>query len=202
MPTWWTEWSPTPTAVIHAAAESHVDRSIDDPGAFLRTNVIGTQVVLEASPRARRPDADAFDGRGLRAGRPDDSVFDEDARAAPASPYAASKAAADLLCSAYVVTYGAPVTVVRGTNAFGPRQIERVMPTFAICALEGAPVPVYGDGQAAARVPVRPDWVASGAHGARSRRARRASTTSAAGSSSRTWSSRDGSARWPACPSR
>ena len=59
-------------------------------------------------------------------------------RSQPASPYAASKAAADLLCSAYVVTYGAPVTIVRGTNAFGPRQIERVVPTFSICALEGA----------------------------------------------------------------
>ena len=147
-------------AVIHAAAESHVDRSIDDPGSFLRTNVIGTQAVLEASAqrtacacscsRPTRSTARAIRVTGL---------FDETHPLEPASPYAASKAAADLLCSAYVVTYGAPVTIVRGTNAFGPRQIERVMPTFSICALEGRPVPVYGEGRQRREFLYVTDWV-------------------------------------------
>ncbi len=146
-------------AVIHAAAESHVDRSIDDPAAFLRTNVIGTQAVLEASRR--------YDVRMLMLstdevygpGDPDDSVFDETHPLRPISPYAASKAAADLLCTAYVATYGAPVAIVRGTNAFGPRQIERVMPTFAICALEGRSLPVYGEGRQRREFLYVTDWV-------------------------------------------
>jgi dTDP-glucose 4,6-dehydratase len=145
--------------VIHAAAESHVDRSIDDPGEFLRTNVSGTQVVLEATRahdvRMLMLSTDEVYGPG----RPDDSVFDETHALQPASPYAASKAAADLLCSAYVLTYGAPVTIVRGTNAFGPRQIERVMPTFSICALEGLPVPVYGAGRQRREFLFVTDWV-------------------------------------------
>lgn len=146
-------------SVIHAAAESHVDRSIDDPGAFLRTNVIGTQAVLEASRkhdvRMLMLSTDEVYGPG----DPDDGVFDEGSPLRPASPYAASKAAADLLCSAYVVTYGAPVTVVRGTNAFGPRQIERAVPTFSICALEGRSVPVYGEGRQRREFLYVTDWI-------------------------------------------
>jgi len=145
--------------VIHAAAESHVDRSIDDPGEFLRTNVSGTQVVLEASRRHDVRMLMLSTDEVYGPGRPDDSVFDETHALQPASPYAASKAAADLLCSAYVVTYGAPVTIVRGTNAFGPRQIERVMPTFSICALEGAAVPVYGEGRQRREFLFVTDWV-------------------------------------------
>ena len=90
---------------------------------------------------------------------PDGGVFEEDHALAPRSPYAASKAAADLLCGAYVATYGADVTVVRGTNAFGPRQIERVIPTYAICALEGRPVPVYGQGRQRREFLFVQDWV-------------------------------------------
>jgi dTDP-glucose 4,6-dehydratase len=145
-------------SVIHAAAESHVDRSIDDPGSFLRTNVLGTQVVLEAARthdvRMLMLSTDEVYGPG----DPGDGSFDESHPLEPASPYAASKAAADLLCSAYVVTYGAPVTIVRGTNAFGPRQIERVMPTFSICALEGRPVPVYGEGRQRREFLYVTDW--------------------------------------------
>ncbi len=148
-------------SVIHGAAESHVDRSIDDPGAFLRTNVLGTQAVLEASRkhdvRMLMLSTDEVYGPG----DPGDSVFDEDHPLRPASPYAASKAAADLLCSAYVVTYGAPVTTVRGTNAFGPRQIERVVPTFSICALEGRSVPVYGEGRQRREFLYVTDWTAA-----------------------------------------
>jgi dTDP-glucose 4,6-dehydratase len=133
-------------AVIHAAAETHVDRSIDDPRAFFESNVIGTQAVLEAVRRARirmlMISTDEVYGPGDEAG----GLFDEDAPMRPRSPYAASKAAADLACQAYVATYGVDVTVVRGTNAFGPRQIERVVPTYSVNALEGRPVPVYGEG--------------------------------------------------------
>ena len=148
-------------AVIHAAAESHVDRSIDEPASFLRANVIGTQSVLDAvaahSVRMVMLSTDEVYGPG-EAG---DDVFDEDHPLRPTSPYAASKAAADLLCGAYVSTYGAPVVIVRGTNAFGPRQIERVVPTFAICALEGRPVPVYADGRQRREFLYVTDWVAA-----------------------------------------
>ncbi|MGZ4152152.1 MAG: dTDP-glucose 4,6-dehydratase [Actinomycetota bacterium] len=146
-------------AVIHAAAESHVDRSIDDPASFLRTNVLGTQVVLDAcrelDARMLMLSTDEVYGPG----EPGVGAFDERDPLRPASPYAASKAAADLLCSAYVTTYATRVTVVRGTNAFGPRQIERVVPTFAICALEGRPVPVYGEGRERREFLYVSDWV-------------------------------------------
>ena len=134
-------------AVIHAAAEAHVDRSIDEARAFLQTNLMGTQSVLEAvraaGIRMLMISTDEVYGAGDR----DGGTFSEDAPVSPRSPYALSKAAADLLCSVYRTTYGVDVTVVRGTNAYGPRQIERVVPTFAICALEGLPVPVYGAGE-------------------------------------------------------
>jgi dTDP-glucose 4,6-dehydratase len=133
-------------AVIHAAAESHVDRSIDAARGFLESNVMGTQSVLEAARdggvRMLMISTDEVYGEGAREG----GSFTEDAPIAPRSPYAASKAAADLLCAAYRTTYGVDVTVVRGTNAYGPRQIERVIPTFTISALEGSPIPVYADG--------------------------------------------------------
>ena len=133
-------------AVIHAAAESHVDRSIDAARGFLESNVMGTHAVLEAvraaGCRMLMISTDEVYGEGARAG----GTFTEDAAIAPRSPYAASKAAADLLCAAYRTTYGVAVTVVRGTNAYGPRQIERVIPTFTISALESLPIPVYGDG--------------------------------------------------------
>ena len=133
--------------VVHAAAESHVDRSIDTPREFLVSNVIGTEAVLEASrasgTRMLMVSTDEVYGAGDTAG----GHFLEDHPLAPRSPYAASKAAADLLCQAYVATYGADVTVVRGTNAYGPRQIERVVPTYTIAALEGRPLPVYGQGK-------------------------------------------------------
>ena len=135
-------------------------------------------------------------------GRPDDSVFDETHALQPASPYAASKAAADLLCSAYVVTYGAPVTIVRGTNAFGPRQIERVVPTFSICALEGAAVPVYGAGRQRREFLFVTDWVARRAHGARARRARRHLQHRRRVRTGEPGPWRGGSASWRARPSR
>jgi len=145
--------------VIHAAAESHVDRSIDEARGFLESNLMGTQAVLEAVRDARvrmlMISTDEVYGAGAREG----GTFGEDAPIAPRSPYAASKAAADLLCAAYRATYDVDVTVVRGTNAYGPRQIERVIPTFAICALEGLPLPVYASGEERREFLHVHDWV-------------------------------------------
>ena len=147
--------------VIHAAAETHVDRSIDDPVGFVASNVLGTQSVLEAA-RARgvrllMVSTDEVYGPG----DPQGGLFDEDHPLRPQSPYAASKAAADLLCQAAVTTYDQNVTIVRGTNAFGPRQIERVIPTYAVNALEGRPVPVYGEGKQRREFLYVTDWVAA-----------------------------------------
>jgi dTDP-glucose 4,6-dehydratase len=146
-------------AIVHAAAESHVDRSIDDPRAFLESNLMGTQTVLEAvrgaGVRMLMVSTDEVYGPG----DPGDALFEEDHALRPRSPYAASKAAADLLSQAYVTTYGTDVVLVRGTNAYGPRQIERVVPTYAICALEGRTVPVYGDGSQRREFLHVRDWV-------------------------------------------
>ena len=131
--------------VVHAAAESFVDRSIESSRVFVETNVLGTQVVLEACRRAETPvlfvSTDEVYGSRM------EGVFTEDDPLRPNSPYAASKAGADLLCRAYHVTYGLPVTVARGTNAYGPRQhAEKAIPTFVRAALSGRALPVYGDG--------------------------------------------------------
>lgn len=145
--------------VVHAAAETHVDRSIDEPGAFLETNVLGTQSVLSAAGRQGRRLLLISTDEVYGAGDPDGGAFDEDAPLRPRSPYAVSKAAADMLCAAHVATHGTPVIVVRGTNAFGPRQIERVVPTFAVNALRGLPVPVYDRGEQRREFLYVEDWV-------------------------------------------
>jgi dTDP-glucose 4,6-dehydratase len=131
--------------VIHAAAESFVDRSIDDASDFVRSNVAGTHVVLEACRTSETPmllvSTDEVYG-STRAG-----AFSEDDPLRPNSPYAATKAGADLLCRAYFVTYGLAVSVVRGSNAYGPRQHpEKAIPTWTLGALRGRPVPLYGKG--------------------------------------------------------
>ncbi|MEX1262407.1 MAG: NAD-dependent epimerase/dehydratase family protein [Actinomycetota bacterium] len=146
-------------AVVHAAAETHVDRSIDDPDAFLFTNVIGTQTVLGAVRRHGTRMLMISTDEVYGAGDPSGGLFDEDSPLRPRSPYAASKASADLLCAASVATYGLPVVTVRGTNAFGPRQIERVVPTFAVNALRGLPVPVYDRGEQRRELLYVEDWV-------------------------------------------
>jgi dTDP-glucose 4,6-dehydratase len=132
--------------VIHAAAESHVDRSIEGPREFVLSNVLGTQVMLEACRKADKRmmliSTDEVYG-ALEVGS-----FTELSPLQPNSPYSASKASADLMARAYSVTYGTLVTVVRGTNAFGPRQHpEKAIPTFISAALDRKPLPVYGDGQ-------------------------------------------------------
>lgn len=146
-------------AVIHCAAESHVDRSIDGPGEFLRSNVVGTGVVLEACRQHQRRLLMISTDEVYGPGDPDGGLFDEDAPLRPKSPYAASKAGADLLTQSYVTTFDADVTLVRGTNAYGPRQIERVMPTYSIAAAEGQELPVYGEGQQRREFLHVQDWV-------------------------------------------
>jgi dTDP-glucose 4,6-dehydratase len=135
------------TWVINFAAESHVDRSIADGAAAVRTHVEGTRVLLEAvrSQRVERfvqVSTDEVYGSVLPPHR-----AAEDAPLAPSSPYSASKAAGDLLALAYHATYGVPVLVTRGCNTFGPRQFpEKLVPLFITNALDGHPLPVYGDG--------------------------------------------------------
>ena len=147
--------------VLQAAAETHVDRSISGPAEFVLTNVVGTQVVLEACREHGRPlllvSTDEVYGQNGPEG-----VFDEQAPLLPRSPYAASKAGAELLARAYGVTYGMPVWIVRGTNAFGPRQNpEKVIPVFTIAALEGRPLPVYAEGRQSREWLFVTDWAAA-----------------------------------------
>jgi dTDP-glucose 4,6-dehydratase len=147
--------------VVHAAAESHVDRSIEGPKGFLVTNVLGSFAVLEAGREAGTPvlivNTDEVYGAGE-----DGTTFAEEDALRPRSPYAASKAAADLLAHAYRETYGASVVSVRGTNAFGPRQFpEKVVPVYALAAIEGRPLPVYGEGKQRREWLVVSDWVAA-----------------------------------------
>jgi dTDP-glucose 4,6-dehydratase len=135
-------------AIVHMAAESHVDRSILDPAGFVRTNVLGTQTLLEA---ARKGSISRFihvstDEVYGSLGPVDQ--FTEQSPLAPNSPYAASKAAADLLVHAYVQTYGVPAIITRASNNYGPYQFpEKVIPLFVTNALEGRELPTYGDGQ-------------------------------------------------------
>jgi len=147
-----------PRATIHFAAESHVDRSIIDPGAFIRTNVQGTYTMLE---QARRYWS-ALDGAAKSGFRflhvstdevygtlgADDPPFSETTAYAPNSPYAASKAGSDHLARAYFHTYKLPVLTTNCSNNYGPFQFpEKLIPLMILNALEGKPLPVYGDGQ-------------------------------------------------------
>ena len=132
--------------IVNFAAETHVDRSILDPDAFIRTSCFGTYALLEVARerglRFHQISTDEVYGH-IRAGA---SV--ETDPLAPRSPYSASKASADLLTLAFFVTYGVPVTITRGANNVGPYQYpEKVVPLFVTNALEDRPLPVYGDGQ-------------------------------------------------------
>jgi dTDP-glucose 4,6-dehydratase len=134
-------------AIINFAAESHVDRSIAEPEPFLTTNVLGTQVLLEA---ARRFDHEKFVQISTDEvyGSVAKGSFREDDVLRPSSPYAASKAAADMLVHSYFVTYSLPVLITRSTNNFGLYQHpEKLMPKLIINAISGKPLPIYGDGK-------------------------------------------------------
>ena len=144
----------TPDAVMHLAAESHVDRSIDGPGAFIETNVMGTYALLEAA-RAYwegkgKPDSfrfhhistdEVFGSLGP------DGMFTETTPYDPRSPYSASKAASDHLVRAWHHTYGLPVVLTNCSNNYGPYHFpEKLIPVVILNALAGKPLPIYGDG--------------------------------------------------------
>ncbi len=156
-------------AIVHFAAESHVDRSITEPEAFLRTNIDGTFVLLQAALtyfKSLDPSAQAS-FRFVHVSTdevygtltPNAPAFHEDTPYAPNSPYAASKAASDHLVRAWVHTYGLPALVTNCSNNYGPFQFpEKLIPLMIHNALQGKPLPVYGDGQQ-----IR-DWLFVGDH--------------------------------------
>lgn len=139
-----------PDVVVNFAAESHVDRSIEDPGIFLMTNVMGTQVLLDACrkfgvERYHQVSTDEVYG-DLPLDRPD-LFFTEKTPLHTSSPYSASKASADLLCNAYQRTYGLPITISRCSNNYGPYQFpEKLIPLMIANALADKALPVYGEG--------------------------------------------------------
>jgi dTDP-glucose 4,6-dehydratase len=135
--------------VANLAAESHVDRSILDPAPFIKTNIKGTQVLLEAARQhGIRKFLQVSTDEVYGSLGPDDPPFTEESPIRPNSPYSASKAAADLMCRAYYVTYGLPVVITRCSNNYGPYQHpEKFIPTIILNALSDKPIPVYGDGQ-------------------------------------------------------
>lgn len=146
-----------PDALMHLAAETHVDRSIDGPSAFIQTNIIGTSVLLDVALsyvrglsaerravfRFHHVSTDEVYGELLN----DDERFSEETRYAPGSPYAATKASSDHLVRAWGRTYGLPVVVTNCSNNYGPCQFpEKLVPLMILNALEGRPLPVYGRG--------------------------------------------------------
>lgn len=148
-----------PDVVFHLAAESHVDRSIDDSAPFFRTNVDGTRALLDAVREVRRDvglttaviHVSTDEVLGVP---PEGAWLDERAGCAPRSPYAASKAAGEHVARAWATTYGLDVVVVRPCNVYGPRQLpEKLVPLATLRASVGSPLPVYGDGLA------RRDWM-------------------------------------------
>ena len=144
-----------PDAVVHLAAESHVDRSIDGPGTFVATNVTGTCTLLEAArawwlgagrPPFRFHHVSTDEVYGALA--PGDPPFTEETPYAPRSPYAASKAGSDHLVRAWHETYGLPVVLSNCSNNYGPYQFpEKLVPVAILNALAGRPIPVYGAGE-------------------------------------------------------
>lgn len=133
-------------AIINFAAESHVDRSIIDSSPFLRTNIIGTQNLLEAAKRRKCRMIHVSTDEVY--GSIDEGLFTEESPLKPNSPYAASKASSDLLARAYHETYGAEVIITRCSNNYGPFQFpEKLIPLVISHAIEGRAVPVYGDGK-------------------------------------------------------
>lgn len=150
------------TRVVHFAAESHVDRSILEPDVFLTTNVLGTQVLLDAARRHWNVAPDDKHSRDYREGVKfvhvstdevygtlgADGYFTEATPLAPNSPYSASKASSDLIVRAYHETYGLPVNITRCSNNYGPYQFpEKLIPLMIQRAERGETLPVYGDGQ-------------------------------------------------------
>lgn len=145
-----------PDAVMHLAAESHVDRSIDGPGAFIDTNIVGTYVLLQTA-RAHFEKLSEERRAGFRfvhvstdevfGSLGDEGLFTESSPYAPNSPYSASKASSDMLVRAWHHTFGLPVVTSNCSNNYGPYQFpEKLIPVVILAALEGRPIPVYGTG--------------------------------------------------------
>ena len=146
-----------PRWVVNFAAESHVDRSIDDPHPFIHTNVTGTLVLLD-TVRGFLKQAGSDQQQGFRflhvstdevyGTLGETGLFTEETPYAPNSPYAASKASADHLVRAYFHTYGVPTIITNCSNNYGPYQFpEKLIPLMVLNALEGKPLPIYGNGQ-------------------------------------------------------
>jgi dTDP-glucose 4,6-dehydratase len=143
-----------PDAIMHLAAESHVDRSIDGPGTFIETNITGTYTLLEAAraywTQAGKPDGFRFHHIStdeVYGTLGETGLFTEDTAYAPNSPYSASKAASDHLVRAWQETYGLPVVLTNCSNNYGPFHFpEKLIPVVILNALAGRPIPVYGQG--------------------------------------------------------
>jgi dTDP-glucose 4,6-dehydratase len=145
-----------PTAVVNFAAESHVDRSIDDPSPFIETNIVGTFVLLEASRKlfTKLSDESKRAFRFLHVSTDEvygtlgeTGLFSETTPYAPNSPYAASKASADHLVRAWQETFGLPAIITNCSNNYGPYQFpEKLIPLVLLNAIDGKPLPIYGDG--------------------------------------------------------
>jgi dTDP-glucose 4,6-dehydratase len=145
--------------IVNFAAESHVDRSIEDPDLFLRTNVLGTQVLLEGARAATVPLFIQISTDEVYGSLGTTGLFTETTPLNPNSPYAASKAAADLMVRAYTKTYGLACIITRCSNNYGPYQFpEKLIPLLISNALEDQELPIYGDG-----LNVR-DWIYVGDH--------------------------------------
>ena len=133
-------------AIVNFAAESHVDRSIEEPDAFIRTDVYGTFVLLEAARRHEHARYLQISTDEVYGNVPTGSSTEADALK-PRSPYSASKAGGDLLVGAYFATYGLPTLLTRASNNFGPYQYpEKIIPLFITNAIDDEPLPLYGDG--------------------------------------------------------
>ena len=133
-------------AIVNFAAESHVDRSIDNAKPFLKTNVLGTYTLLQAARMHGKKMLHISTDEVY--GSIEKGSFTEESMLNPRNPYSASKAAADLLCLSYFSTYNLPVTIARSSNNFGPYQYpEKIIPLFITSLLKGKKVPVYGDGK-------------------------------------------------------
>jgi dTDP-glucose 4,6-dehydratase len=133
--------------VVHFAAESHVDRSIDSPRGFVVTNVVGTLSLLEAARKHLVKKFIHISTDEVYGSLGEEGAFTETTPLAPNSPYSASKAGSDLLVRAYIETYGFPAVITRCSNNYGPRQFpEKLIPKIITRALRNEPIPIYGDG--------------------------------------------------------
>jgi dTDP-glucose 4,6-dehydratase len=134
-----------PDAIVNFAAETHVDRSIAEPDAFVRTHAVGTYVLLEAARERELRYLQVSTDEVY--GSIEEGTFTEESPLRPSSPYSATKTGADLLVESYFHTYELPVTICRGSNNYGPYQYpEKLIPLMVLNALHGDPLPVYGDG--------------------------------------------------------